>query len=84
MVKSSSNSGEHWLILDTERDTHNVADATVYANLDNAEAEAGVLGIDILSNGFKCRGTNAGINASGYTYVYFAFASHPFKTARAR
>ena len=84
MVKSSSNSGEHWLILDTERDTHNVADATVYANLNNAEAEAGVLGIDFLSNGFKCRGTNAGINASGYTYVYAAFAEHPFKTARAR
>ena len=84
MVKSSSNSGEHWLILDTERDTHNVADATVYANLTNAEAEAGVLGIDILSNGFKCRGTNAGVNASGYTYVYAAFSEHPFKTARAR
>ena len=84
MVKSSSHSGEHWLILDTERDTHNVADATVYANLTNAEAEAGVLGIDILSNGFKCRGTNAGINATGYTYVYAAFAEHPFKTSRAR
>tara|TARA_Y100000991_G_scaffold571_1_gene466 strand:- start:32428 stop:35664 length:3237 start_codon:yes stop_codon:yes gene_type:complete len=84
MVKSSSNSGEHWLILDTERDPHNLADATIYANLSNAEAEAAVLGIDILSNGFKCKGTNAGANASGYTYVYAAFASHPFKTARAR
>jgi hypothetical protein len=84
MVKSSSNSGEHWLILDTARDTYNLADATIYANLSNAEFEASALGIDILSNGFKPRGTNAGTNASGYTYIYIAFASHPFKTARAR
>jgi hypothetical protein len=84
MVKSSSNSGEHWLILDTARDPYNLSDATIYANLDNAEAEAGALGIDILSNGFKPRGTNAGTNASGYTYIYAAFAEHPFKTARAR
>ncbi len=78
MVKSSSNSGEHWLILDAARDSYNVADATIYANLNNAEAEASALGIDILSNGFKPRGTNAGTNASGYTYIYLAFASHPF------
>ena len=84
MVKSSSNSGEHWLILDTARDSYNVADATIYANLSNAEAEASVLGIDMLSNGFKPRGTNAGTNASSYTYIYLAFAEHPFKTARAR
>lgn len=84
MVKSSSNSGEHWLILDTERDPYNLSDATIYANLGNAEAEAAALGLDILSNGFKPRGTNAGTNASGYTYIYAAFAEHPFKTARAR
>ena len=75
---------EHWLILDTERDPYNLSDATIYANLGNAEAEAGALGLDILSNGFKPRGTNAGTNASGYTYIYAAFAEHPFKTARAR
>ena len=84
MVKSSSNSGEHWLILDTKRDPYNISDATIYANLDNSEYEAGALGIDILSNGFKPRGTNAGTNASGYTYIYAAFAEHPFSTARAR
>ena len=84
MIKSYSNSGEHWLILDTKRDPHNLAESTIYANLQNAEADAAVLGIDILSNGFKCIGTNAGINASGYIYIYAAFAEHPFKTSRAR
>ena len=78
MVKSSSNSGGHWLILDTARDPHNLADATIYANLSNAEAQASALGIDILSNGFKPRGTDAGTNASGYTYIYIAFAENPF------
>ena len=84
MVKSSSNSNEHWLILDTKRDPYNLSEATMYANLSNSEYDAGALGIDILSNGFKPRGTNAGTNASGYTYIYAAFAEHPFKTARAR
>jgi hypothetical protein len=84
MVKSSSNSGEHWHILDTERDPINLASQTLYANLTNAESTFAAAGIDIVSNGFKVKGTNPGVNGNGYTYIYIAFASHPFKTARAR
>jgi hypothetical protein len=40
--------------------------------------------LDILSNGFKIRVLNAGINASGGTYIYAAFAEQPFQFSRAR
>jgi len=33
--------------------------------------------IDILSNGFKLRGTDASGNGSGSTYIYMAFAEAP-------
>ena len=39
---------------------------------------------DLLSNGFKIRGTSGEQNTSGNVYLYAAFAEHPFKTARAR
>jgi hypothetical protein len=34
--------------------------------------------VDLLSNGFKLRGNNAGTNQDGYTFVYMAFAEFPF------
>jgi len=33
--------------------------------------------MDILSNGFKSRNTNGGVNASGVSYIYMAFAEEP-------
>jgi len=60
----------------------------LYPNLNNAEQD-GIADrspdviIDVLSNGFKCRGTNNDLNASE-DYLYACFAEHPFKTARAR
>mgnify|MGYP000272567243 CR=1 FL=1 len=33
---------------------------------------------DFLSNGFKHRTTGSGTNGSGYSYIYMAFAEHPF------
>ena len=47
------------------------------ANNDSAENKASAFAVDILSNGFKCRGTDAGINGSSDTYVYIAFAEEP-------
>jgi hypothetical protein len=40
--------------------------------------------MDFLSNGFKLRLTSAAWNASGGTYIYMAFAEHPFKTSNGR
>lgn len=85
MIKSSSNSGEDWLLLDTSRDPSNTGNSTaMYASQRHADNSTNAITTNILSNGFKCIGTNAATNASGYTYIYHAFAEHPFKTARAR
>ena len=74
---------DYWVLFDTTRSEHNLTDKTLIANLNNAEGTT-THGIDILSNGFKLRATHTSRNASGDTYIYAAFAEHPFKTARAR
>jgi hypothetical protein len=82
MLKRIDSTGD-WFILDTSRDTYNVAGNVLYPNLSNAES--GVVWFnDILSNGFKLRVTGANQNASGGTYIYAAFAENPFKYANAR
>jgi len=48
------------------------------ANTTDVENKASAFSMDILSNGFKLRGTDAGINASSGTYIYLAFAEAPF------
>lgn len=80
-VKRTDTTGD-WFIWDTSRDSANVAVAELLAN--SSAAEAGTADIDILSNGFKLRATTAGFNASGGTYIFFAFAEAPFQDARAR
>ena len=85
IIKCSTKSGEDWLMLDTARDAFNDADSSaLYASLSHQDNSTSTITTDILSNGFKARATNAAINESGQTYVYMSFASHPFKTARAR
>ena len=84
LVKQSSASGEDWWIVDTARETFNAQDQILLPNSSNSEITTSNPIIDILSNGFKLRNTNARFNASGATYVFASFASHPFKTARAR
>ena len=71
-----------WIILDTARDTGNVADSYLYINSSGAEATSAIA--DILSNGFKMRYNGGLANQTGEDYIWAAFAFHPFKTARAR
>jgi len=73
--------GVNWSIIDTARNTYNLADANLFPNLSNAESVPSGE-IDILSNGFKARSTS--FNASGEVYIYMAFAESPFKYALAR
>ena len=73
-----------WYILDTQRDEHNVSNTFLFANTNGAEGNASTSLVDILSNGFKLRGTGDTVNASGANYIYAAFASSPLQYARAR
>ena len=76
--------GEDWVVIDTERETYNTVDSVLFANDPTAEITNSAYNTDILSNGFKLRGTNPRFNTSGETYLFASFAEHPFKTARAR
>jgi hypothetical protein len=83
MIKNTS-AIEDWLIYDTARNTSNLTNLLLYADLNSAEVTASSGVIDILSNGFKLRGSASSINTSGATYIYMAFAENPFKYANAR
>lgn len=77
MVKSSSNSGTNWDILDATRETFNTRGNQLFANSSAAEA-SNDHECDFLSNGFKWRDGSGSNNGSGYTIIYMAFAKHPF------
>jgi hypothetical protein len=71
-------------MYDAARNTYNVVDLRILANSSSAEASLSTNPIDILSNGFKHRGSDAFLNANGGTYIGFAWAESPFQYARAR
>jgi hypothetical protein len=78
MIKTTA-SGDGWLISDNKRSISNVVTNTLGANNAFAESSFGSdFPIDILSNGFKLRNTQAANNSSGVSYIYMAFAENPF------
>ena len=83
LVKSTSIVGQ-WGLWDATRNTFNVTDTRIIANLSNAELTNPAVAIDLLSNGFKLRNGDSDSNQSSATYIYAAFAEHPFATSRAR
>jgi hypothetical protein len=78
-----TNDVANWAIHDVARNTYNVVDNTLLADLSDAEYTSNGP-IDIVSNGFKIRTTNSNWNASSLNYIYIAFASNPFKYSLAR
>jgi len=83
LVKSSSASGEPWMLMDNKRDSYNLNDAQLQAQDNRAESNDGN-GIDFLSNGIKIRSNIGNWGTNGVTYIYLAIAEQPFKYANAR
>lgn len=83
MIKRTD-SGNNWFILDTARDTFNLANDQLLPNSSAAESTNTDCNIDILSNGFKLRTALDASNGSGGTYIYACFSEVPFKYALAR
>lgn len=84
LLKSQTSAGTNWVIKDNRRQGANPATGNLYANANLAEDQTASVNVDLLSNGFKIRGTYPSINASGDTILYYAFAASPFKTARGK
>jgi hypothetical protein len=85
LVKRTDTAGYGWHLLDSSRDPYNVAGNVLIPNTSNAESnDPGNYGTDFVANGFKFRTAAGGVNGSGATYIYIAYAENPFKYALAR
>jgi hypothetical protein len=92
MIKRTDTGGSanyDWMIYDTARDTYNLSTKKLTPNssvIEGQDSDAAATDkyLDILSNGFKIKVANAGINGSPGTFIYAAFAESPFQYARAR
>jgi hypothetical protein len=83
MAKKTSGTGA-WTIHDNKRNVDNPIGKALFAN--SNEVEYNYSGddtpiVDFVSNGAKYRGTASGMNTSGATYIYMAFAENPFVTS---
>ena len=74
----------NWTIRDTARRDYNSNPLGLFSNLSIAEDSTSGREVDMLSNGFKIRGTDSDLNTSSGTYIYMAFAENTFKFANAR
>ena len=79
IIKQINSTGD-WMILDNKRDTDNGVRHQVYANSTGAESVEGSDRLDFLSNGIKHRSSGGRANGSSDSYIYMAFAEHPFVT----
>ncbi len=82
LVKDITAGTGGWIIRDTAREPFNVSNINITPNGSGPEVP-GSTAIDLLSNGFKNRGTGGGANASGVQFIYAAFADVPFKYSAA-
>ena len=78
VVIKCSSVANSWTMYDTARQTYNPDGRYILAESSAAEVASTTVEIDILSNGFKARDDQNNINGSGRTYIFMAFAEHPF------
>ena len=80
LVKVITGSNRDWRIIDNKRDTYNLSTTELKPNSNAAETTSGMQ-LDLLSNGFKVRTSSTSCNDSE-TYIYMAFAEHPFVSSK--
>jgi hypothetical protein len=83
LIKSSG-SVQGWILQDSSRQPYNYTlRNALFANDSMAELND-AFPTDFLSNGFKIRNSGDGVNTSGVSYIYAAFAESAFKFSNAR
>ena len=81
LIKRTDTTGS-WKLFDNKRaNSFNVIGVRLEANSSGAESSSSTYDIDLVSNGFKLRGTSAEQNGSGNSFIYMAFAENPFVTS---
>ena len=84
VMTKRTNDTSDWKMWDNQRGPYNVITTSLAANSNAAGNTGAAQYNDLLSNGFKIRGTDTETNGSDSTYIFAAFAETPFKTANAR
>ena len=81
LVKGKSFAG-NWNLFDIKRPGVNPTNDRLFPNLSDAESDGSSSNnqIDILSDGFKMRGSNVDTNGDESVYIYIAFAETPDTT----
>jgi hypothetical protein len=82
IVKNIDTTSTNWEMWDSKRPGYNLTNLEIRPTQSNAENESTANCIDILSNGFKLRGTDSQSNSAD-TFVYAAWAETPFKYSNA-
>jgi len=79
IIKRSDNTSS-WHIWDNKREDYdgNPNNTAQRSDSSGAESDSTDYSIDFLSNGIKVRNASDLAGASGGTYIYIAFAEHPF------
>jgi len=83
LIKNTADA-EFWTLIDNKRLGYNETNSILSTNSVTTEYAAGSGGFDILSTGFKIRGTSNNFNGTGDAHVYIAFADQPMKYVNAR
>ena len=82
LIKNTTN--YDWHIFDATRNSFNLTNSSLKSNTTGTEFTNNDVSVDLLSNGFKLRGTDLAINGSGNTHIFAAFAEVPTKFSNAR
>ena len=84
LLVKRTNSAESWQLVDNKRSPINVMDEVIRPDNSGAENsnQGGGDSIDFLSNGFKPRSSAGQFNNGNSTYIYMAFAEHPFVSSK--
>jgi hypothetical protein len=80
LLKKTS-AADGWRLFDNKRAGYNDDNYRLAPDATDAEDTATTY-LDILSNGVKIRGTAGSFNQSGGTFIYMAFAEHPFVNSK--
>ena len=80
-VKNSDMGPSDWTMLDRRRESINPNNNWLPCNHGGPELQQQTM--NFLSNGFTLQSTSEGSNHPSGTYIYMAWAQHPFKTTRA-
>ena len=74
-IVKRTDAANSWGLGDGVRDPFNPVNQYLAADNNAAEASYSTVDKDYVLGGFKARGTSAGLNASGGTYIYMAFGT---------